>query len=148
MIIEIPNENSIVKWKNEDKDEWKVAEISDLIQAYENAPTFEVIPLEVHEKAMNIAVDDLFKVQEELNRIRNEKRQDEWIPVTERLPEENGEYLVTREAYIDRENRNMIFVRDIAYFTINYGLNNGFHKANTVIAWQPLPELYKEGEKE
>lgn len=35
MIIEIPNENSIVKWKNDDKDEWKVAEIFDLIKAYE-----------------------------------------------------------------------------------------------------------------
>ena len=35
MIIEIPDENSIVKWKNDDKDEWKVAEISDLIKAYE-----------------------------------------------------------------------------------------------------------------
>ena len=35
MIIEIPNENSIVKWKNNDKDEWKVAEISDLIKVYE-----------------------------------------------------------------------------------------------------------------
>jgi len=35
MIIEIPNENSIVKWKNGDKDEWKYAEISDLIKAYE-----------------------------------------------------------------------------------------------------------------
>lgn len=35
MIIEIPNENSIVKWKNDDKDEWKYAEISDLIKAYE-----------------------------------------------------------------------------------------------------------------
>ena len=35
MIIEIPNENSIVKWKNDDKDEWKIAEISDLINAYE-----------------------------------------------------------------------------------------------------------------
>lgn len=35
MIIEIPNENSIVKWKNDDKDEWKVAEVSDLIKAYE-----------------------------------------------------------------------------------------------------------------
>lgn len=75
-------------------------------------------------------------------------RYNEWIPVSERLPEENGEYLVTREAYIDRENRNMIFVRDIAYFTISYGLNNGFHKANTVIAWQPLPELYKKGGEE
>ena len=35
MIIEIPNENSIVKWKNDEKDEWKIAEISDLIKAYE-----------------------------------------------------------------------------------------------------------------
>jgi hypothetical protein len=35
MIIEVPNENSIVKWKNDEKDEWKVAEISDLIKAYE-----------------------------------------------------------------------------------------------------------------
>lgn len=35
MIIEIPDENSIVKWKNDEKDEWKVAEISDLIKAYE-----------------------------------------------------------------------------------------------------------------
>lgn len=70
---------------------------------------------------------------------------EKWVPVSERLPEENGEYLVTREAYIDRENRNMVIVRDISYFTTNYGLNNGFHKANTVIAWQPLPEPYKEG---
>ena len=76
------------------------------------------------------------------------KPQGGWIPISERLPEENGEYLVTREAYIDRENRNMIFVRDISYFTTNYGLNNGFHKANTVIAWQLLPELYKEGDTE
>lgn len=42
----------------------------------------------------------------------------------------------------------MVIVRDIAYFTINYGLNNGFHKANTVIAWQPLPEPYEPKEKE
>ena len=35
MIIEIPNENSIIKWKNNTYDEWKVAEISDLIKAYE-----------------------------------------------------------------------------------------------------------------
>lgn len=35
MIIEIPDDNSIVKWKYNDKDEWKVAEISDLIKAYE-----------------------------------------------------------------------------------------------------------------
>ena len=35
MIIEIPDDNSIVKWKKNDKDEWKYAEIADLIKAYE-----------------------------------------------------------------------------------------------------------------
>lgn len=44
----------------------------------DNAPTVEAIPLEFHEKAMDVAVTDLFKVQEELNRIKNEKRQGEW----------------------------------------------------------------------
>lgn len=48
-------------------------------ECIDNTPTVEAIPLEVHEKAMDVAVTDLFKVQEELNRIRNEKRQGEWI---------------------------------------------------------------------
>lgn len=35
MIIDIPDENSIIKWKYKDTDEWNIAEISDLIKAYE-----------------------------------------------------------------------------------------------------------------
>ena len=35
MIIKIPDDNSIIKWKKNDKDEWKYAETSDLIKAYE-----------------------------------------------------------------------------------------------------------------
>jgi rubrerythrin len=41
MIIEIPDDNSIVKWKMNDKDDWKSAEISDLINAYEERPQSE-----------------------------------------------------------------------------------------------------------
>lgn len=52
MIIEIPNENSIVKWKNDDKDEWKVAEISDLIKAYER-PKGDLISREALKKALS-----------------------------------------------------------------------------------------------
>ena len=51
---------------------------TDMFDMLDNAPTVEAIPLEVHEKAMDVAVTDLFKVQEELNRIRNEKRKGEW----------------------------------------------------------------------
>lgn len=35
MIIKVLNGNSIIKWKYNDKDKWKYAEISDLIKAYE-----------------------------------------------------------------------------------------------------------------
>ena len=35
MIIEIPDDNSIIKWKKNDNEDWKYAEISDLIKAYE-----------------------------------------------------------------------------------------------------------------
>ena len=37
MIIEIPDDNSIVKWKKNDNEDWKSAEISDLIMAYEES---------------------------------------------------------------------------------------------------------------
>ena len=37
MIIEISDDSSIVKWKNNNED-WKSAEISDLIKAYEERP--------------------------------------------------------------------------------------------------------------
>ena len=38
MIMEIPDDNSIIKWKYNDNDAWKIAEISDLIKAYEERP--------------------------------------------------------------------------------------------------------------
>lgn len=43
MIVEIPDDNSIVKWKMNDKDEWKSAEISDLINAYEERQQGDLI---------------------------------------------------------------------------------------------------------
>lgn len=59
--------------------------------------------------------------------------QTQWIPVSERLPEENGEYLVTRKSpvyeYVDIVKKTNIFCSgDIA---------------SDIIAWQPLPEPYK-----
>ena len=38
MIIEIPDDNSIIKWRYKDNEDWKSAEISDLIKAYERPP--------------------------------------------------------------------------------------------------------------
>lgn len=62
-----------------------------------------------------------------------------WIPVTERLPKKNGEYLVTEIDCITCER-----LTDIAYHGDFICTNNGFYKANEIVAWMPLPEPWKE----
>ncbi len=68
-----------------------------------------------------------------LEQARKESR---WIPCSERLPDDFGDYLVTKKAIgwnCEEYNSN-----DIAYFD-----NKGFHKAEDVIAWMPLPNPYE-----
>ena len=63
--------------------------------------------------------------------------QTRWIPVSERLPKEDGCYLVTTTG----TNNDII---DIAYYT-----DGIWHKASKIKAWMPLPEPYKaESEEE
>ena len=58
-----------------------------------------------------------------------------WIPVTERLPEENGSYIVTSMDYVDTFEA----VFDAGeWFSIDY-----CDDIKNVIAWMPLPEAYK-----
>lgn len=60
-----------------------------------------------------------------------------WTLVSTQLPKQNGEYLVT----LMNKSTNQCSL-DIAYFEIDNSENNGFYKANDVIAWMPLPEPY------
>ena len=78
-------------------------------------------------------------------------KQSRWIPVSERLPEENKnnpdgtawknkvlitgylKWLSEEEAFI-----TTAFARDV--------INNSVHDVN-VIAWMPYPEIYKESEE-
>ncbi len=56
-----------------------------------------------------------------------------WIPVSERLPEESGEYLIT--------------IKDRTYLEISwfYPSNKEWSYRNAeIIAWMPLPKPYKE----
>ena len=56
------------------------------------------------------------------------EQEPKWIPVSERLPEENGYYLTTtmyHRVYCD------------------YWEEERFNRTEVVIAWMPLPEPYK-----
>lgn len=70
-----------------------------------------------------------------------------WIPVSERLPEEDGQYLVIVK-YKPEANYESIYAEcgewvegkwDMCCFGGHCGEVEG------IIAWQPLPEPYKEG---
>lgn len=84
----------------------------------------------------------------------------EWIPVTERTPED-GTYLVTLEGFYGGEPRINIrsFAKDLnkvnefdfpeqKWGWYDYDIEYGYLEDTDVIAWMPLPEPYKEGDKE
>ena len=73
------------------------------------------------------------------------RSQENWTPVSEGLPRRNGVYNVTRiidetaisdSCYFDGQNT---WHRDT-------GVNHGRPYVTDIIAWQELPEPYKEGE--
>lgn len=64
-----------------------------------------------------------------------------WIPCSERLPGQSGEYLVTlRVGYLPGR-----VIVDIARYIVDVGEWKNMYK---VIAWMPLPEPYKGGDSE
>lgn len=70
-------------------------------------------------------------------KISLENKTSDWIPVTERLPEEEGVYLATFKNMFNQ------FVE-----TVWFDSDGFFVKSKaTVVAWMPLPEAYKGGEK-
>lgn len=81
----------------------------------------------------------------------------DWIPVSERLPEEDGEYLVTTcwELFDEKYVRTYEWANDlykISHYAFPkhesgwclYNSDYGYIEQDDVIAWQPLPEAYTE----
>ena len=80
-----------------------------------------------------------------------------WIPCSERLPEVNGRYLVTRglnacgamwnRVYLINYSDLMGLKQEMIWWSGNVGKSD-FERIDDVIAWMPLPEPYKEGSDE
>lgn len=72
---------------------------------------------------------------------------DRWVPVSERLPEKNGQYL----AYIINPYDEKIQYLMTCYYYAkdNQWIPDDETASDNVIAWMPLPKPYKEsGDKE
>ena len=86
----------------------------------------------------------------EIKKLPSAQPEQRWIPCSERLPSENGDYLVTLENGV---------VKILGYSTTQrttypkgfYYIKDGFswrQMQNPVVAWMPLPEPYKGGEQD
>ena len=92
-----------------------------------------------------------------LERLPSAQPEQRWIPCSERLPEENGRYLVTRGLkacdslwnrvyianYSDFYSDLMGLKKEKIWWSDNVGKSD-FEKFDDVIAWMPLPESYRE----
>lgn len=72
---------------------------------------------------------------------------DQWIPVSERLPDKNGHYLVYAPTYRGgsssaKENHDgIMFSR---FSNGKWSIEHGYYeRINCVIAWMPLPSSYQ-----
>lgn len=71
-----------------------------------------------------------------------EETKGEWIPVTERLPEEDEDVLATR--YYNGTTHP--FIEMVWFNEGEFWAQEGKFKISNVVAWMPLPEPYKRGD--
>lgn len=73
-------------------------------------------------------------IEQLLTDLEQDEKENGWIPVSERLPEDDTTVLVSCKT-----SRGTTFVRT------GYCINGSWHlNCNGVTAWRPLPEPYKE----
>lgn len=105
-------------------------------EIYVYMPKEWLIPMN---NALDMAISDL------------SENKGEWIPVSERLPEESGRYLTYIVNEYDEELQYIMTADYIARPSPIEGLSpwtvDDECASDNVVAWMPLPEGYKEGDK-
>lgn len=101
-----------------------------ILNAIDNAPMVNISKIEhkAYNEGFKDGVDQGIKL--------SERPQGEWILVSERLPEEDNDYIITYKSF----GENVV---SKSWFNTRVGF-----AIDNVIAWQPLPEPYKKGSKE
>ena len=74
----------------------------------------------------------------------NKVKQPQWIPCSDKLPSEEGEYIVSCI-----NDNGYEFVSDDYFYPSESNVEGGFFDAfgADVVAWQPLPQTYEEEEE-
>ena len=112
----------------------------------------------VDDHQMVLASDVLEMIEQLHDDLEQDEKENDWIPVSERLPEDEKEYLVTLEKVYGTPEKlygiaNYLKFGDAGYWNEKkYGYlewdkhsdGHGGTKMYKVIAWMHLPEAYKE----
>lgn len=92
--------------------------------------------------------------------VRRQPQVGGWIPISERLPEEEGRYLCAygkNLMFVYSFSNDLFSVDDYDFAKCKFEKKKGFYaydsewgywEVDFIKAWQPLPEPYKESEEE
>lgn len=124
------------------------------LKSFHNGSYGEAINFAIESIKVDMAYDFEFEKVESKACEKNLR----WIPVSEELPKEDGEYLLWGK--IDEDEENYIFIGEYDSCGEQFGiwqeqfdrttlgcLGSEFFEYSSVIAWQPLPQPYEESEE-
>jgi len=98
-------------------------------------------------------VFDVADLCDDITKLLQHQLTNGWIPVSERLPEENGHYLVTYHEWSKGEylpEFDLTYAKILRFYRGEFKMpvccNNKIEQdiGREVIAWMPLPEPYRE----
>jgi len=84
------------------------------------------------------------QLAEWLKELKMLREQTRWIPCSERLPEEDGRYIVTEKRFAIDDRKHMGWYQTIVEEVIFSSGKWDRAKFFEVIAWMPLPDPYRE----
>jgi hypothetical protein len=135
-------DNTYAPTENKEQEKIKVESIDTIVTMHGDKPYYENKYREVGDKCYHIGyssyyLDVALEYREKYFELV--ERESNWIPCSERLPEDNTDVIVCFYSGT---------VTEMRYW--GNGIFQGIyeHTTKVIVAWMPLPEPYKEGEDE